>query len=133
MKFKIIKKYYFHHLWISFIIAVLAINLTIGLKENTPYTFERFLMGTLYLPLFILIISAIIHLINLSYKLNQNALISFIFPLFIWLVILGFSICGLINGKNTGISDCILLLILIDPIIYNLLMFKKTVTNNTYK
>ena len=72
--------------------------------------------------------NAIINCLNFIFNRKKNIFLSFFLPIIIWIIILAFNIMELFDGNGIKIENVIMILILTEPIIYNLIL-KKAVAN----
>lgn len=129
MKFEKIKKYYLIQLGISFLIAVIGINLLGFLNEIDDYSQNRLILLSLVGGAIFMIGNAVINSLNINFNRNENFFIAFFLPIIIWTILLIFNIMELFEGNEIKIENLIAITVLTEPIIYNLTL-KKAVTNN---
>lgn len=129
MNIEKIKKYYLRQLGISFLIAVIGINILGFLNKIDNYAENRLILLSLVGGAIFMIGNAIINCLNFIFNRNKNIFLSFILPIFIWIIILTFNIMELFDGNGIKIENLIMVLVLTEPIIYNLTL-KKAVANN---
>jgi uncharacterized membrane protein len=129
MKFEKIKKYYLIQLGISFLIAVIGINLLGFLNEIDDYSQNRLILLSLIGGAIFMIGNAIINSLNFNFNRNENFFIAFFLPIIIWTILLIFNVMELFEGNEIKIENLIAITVLTEPIIYNLTL-KKAVNNN---
>ena len=129
MKFEKIKKYYLIQLGISFLIAVIGINLLGFLNEIDDYSQNRLILLSLVGGAIFMIGNAVINSLNFNFNRNENFFIAFFLPIIIWTILLIFNVMELFEGNEIKIENLIAITVLTEPIIYNLTL-KKAVTNN---
>jgi len=78
------------------------------------------------------LLNGLINALNFSYLKRQNNLIAFYLPILIWTIPLTIAISETVESRGTKISDWLLILIWVEPILYNLII-KKAATNNVYR
>ena len=131
MNIEKIKKYYLRQLGISFFIAVIGINILGFLNKIDDYSENRLLLLSLVGGAIFMIGNAIINCLNFIFNRKKNIFLSFFLPIIIWIIILAFNIMELFDGNGIKIENVIMILVLTEPIIYNLTL-KKAVANTVY-
>ncbi len=129
MKFEKIKKYYLIQLGISFLIAVIGINLLGFLNEIDDYSQNRLILLSLVGGAIFMIGNAVINSLNFNFNRNENFFTAFFLPIIIWTILLIFNVMELFEVNEIKIENLIAITMLTEPIIYNLTL-KKAVTNN---
>jgi uncharacterized membrane protein len=129
MKFEKIKKYYLIQLGISFLIAVIGINLLGFLNGIDDYSQNRLILLSLVGGAIFMIGNAVINSLNFNFNRNENFFIAFFLPIIIWAILLILNVMELFEGNEIKIENLIALTVLTEPIIYNLTL-KKAVTKN---
>ena len=126
---KTIRKYYLIQLGISFLICVTIVNM-IGLKnEIDEYSRGQLILLSIVGSLIFLILNALINSLNFTFNRKKNEFIAFYLPILIWCIATAFVIAEL--KKDTFTPDLIMLIIWIEPIVYNLKL-KKAAANKIH-
>ncbi len=127
----LIKKYYITQLIVGLIFTVLLINLKGILNLIDDYSKGRLLLMSIVGGLLYSLLNGLINALNFSYSKRQNDLLAFYLPILIWTIPLIIAISETIESNETKITDWLLILIWIEPIIYNLII-KKVAVNKVY-
>ena len=109
-------------------IAVIGINILGFLNKIDHYSENRLILLSLVGGAIFMIGNAIINCLNFIFNRKKNIFLSFFLPIIIWIIILAFNIMELFDGNGIKIENVIMILILTEPIIYNLIL-KKAVAN----
>jgi hypothetical protein len=125
MKSTKIKNYYLIQLAISFFIAFIGINSIGFINEISDYSQNRLVLLSIVGSSIFLIGNSIINSLNFIFKKNQNSLIAFYIPIAIWSIILIAVIVNLLLQKEFKIVNLIIIIVVSEPIIYNLIIKKK--------
>lgn len=129
MSLQIIKKYYLYQLGISFLIALIGVNLLGFINRIDDYSQSRLILLSIIGALIFTTINAIINALNFVYNKSKNITVSFLLPIMIWALLLIFGLTELMESKGFITSDWLILILWIEPILYHLIL-KKAVGNN---
>ncbi|UTW67473.1 hypothetical protein KFE94_05005 [bacterium SCSIO 12643] len=121
---RIIKRYYLNQLIIGFVLTFTTINL-IGLVNQT----DSFSVGHLSLLSIVggflfSIANALINSLNFSFPNKQNHILAFYIPILLWFIPLITSVSKSIENEEFKISDWLIIIIWMEPILYNLALSK---------
>ena len=128
---KLIKKYYVTQLIVGLVFTVLLINLMGILNQIDDYSKGRLLIMSIVGGLLYSLLNGLINALNFSYSKRQNDLLAFYLPILIWTIPLIIATSETVESNGTKISDWLLILIWIEPIVYNLII-KKAAANKVY-
>lgn len=128
---KLIKKYYITQLIVGPIFTVLLINLMGILNQIDDYSKGRLLITSIAGGLLYSLLNGLINALNFSYSKRQNDLLAFYLPILIWTIPLIIAISETVESNGAKITDWLLILIWIEPIVYNLII-KKAAANKVY-
>ena len=102
----------------------------IGLKnEIDEYSRGQLILLSIVGSLIFLILNALINSLNFTFNRKKNEFIAFYLPILIWCIATAFVIAEL--KKDTFTPDLIMLIIWIEPIVYNLKL-KKAAANKIH-
>ncbi|NMM47746.1 hypothetical protein [Marinigracilibium pacificum] len=121
-----ITKYFIIQLIIGFTLTIISINLTGVINDLDDYSKGRLLLLSFVGGLLFTLFNGIINSLNFTYPKYHNKLIAFYLPVMIWLIPLIFIISDLIIKNDSKHSDWLLILIWIEPILYNLILSRST-------
>ncbi|MFD1551042.1 hypothetical protein DNU06_04425 [Putridiphycobacter roseus] len=119
---KSMKKYFIMQIVIGFVLAFFVLGILYGgeSKRHQDAVWIIALMGSFVYAL----LNAVIHLFNFSYVKSQNKLLAFVLPIIVWTIFLNFALYLLAISYGLSASDWSLLIIFIEPIVYNLLLLR---------
>ena len=123
---KTIRKYYLIQLGISFLICVTTVNMIGLINEIDKYSRGRLILLSMVGALLFLILNALINSLNFTFNRTKNEFMAFYLPILIWCIAIAYVIARL--KEDTFITDLIMLIIWIEPIVYNLKL-KKAAAN----
>jgi hypothetical protein len=126
-----IKKYYLIQLGISFLLAFIGIILLGLLNGIDNYSQNRIIVPSLVGGGIFMIGNGVINSLNFIFNWNKNSIVSFTLPIIIWIIILVFNVLELFEGNVIKTENLITIIVLTEPIIYNLIL-KTVVANTTY-
>ena len=106
-----IKRFYLIQLLSGFLYVLLVINSNSLLTGYDSYATSRIFILSIVASLIFTIFNVVINALNFSYLKYKDSFTAFCLPLIFWLV---FFIASLIGGE-----DYLLLIILVEPILYN--------------
>lgn len=121
---KLIRKYYFFQLLISFVLFLGTINIFGVINNIDNHTQgQLFVISTVGALLF-MILNALINSLNFLMTNTKNEFLAFHLPIIIWLLAVSVYSYFFFESSNTLISKWFHLVYLIQPAIYNLLLLK---------
>ncbi|WP_123776037.1 hypothetical protein [Brumimicrobium aurantiacum] len=123
---KLIKRYYLTQLIVGLVFTVLLINLMGILNQIDDYSKGRLLIMSIVGGLLYTLLNGLINALNFSYPKRQNNSIAFYLPILIWTIPLIIAISEMVESRGTKITDWLLILIWVEPMIYNLIIKKSS-------
>ena len=119
---KLIRKYYFIQLLIGFILTVSVVQIIGLLNQIDQYSQNRLILLSIVGATLYSFLNAGINALNLTFSRKSDRQVAFVWPITFWTIILIFAIGRLMYIESIQISDVCLIIVWIEPIIYNLIL-----------
>ncbi len=121
---KLIARYFIIQLLFGLFFYLLILNIAGYINQIDDFSKGRLFVLSIIGGLIFTFFNALINALNFTFIKFQNTFLAFYLPVLIWLVPLIISFTENINNTHTKITDWLFVLILVEPIAYNLILKK---------
>ena len=120
---ELIRKYYIIQLIIGFTLTVFIINISGSINLIDDYSKGQLLVLSIVGGFLYTLLNGSINALNFTYGRKKNPVVAFYLPILLWFIILTIDSIEIVqSGSKT--TDWLFVLIWIEPILYNLLVYK---------